>query len=88
MKKSIEKDSEEMSCEDNGYTTFKEVRRIVKERNISEQQFLKWLIKEDAGQSPKEILELITNHIYHSSEEHLVAPPHLRNIKNCQCPHK
>lgn len=55
-----------------------EVRQFVKDQNISEQQFRDWLIEKDAGESPKEILELIVNHVYHSTEEHLYAPPHLR----------
>lgn len=55
-----------------------EVRQFVKDQNISEQQFHDWLIEKDAGESPKEILELIVNHVYHSTEEHLYAPPHLR----------
>ena len=54
-----------------------EVRQFVKDQNISEQQFRDWLIEKDAGESPKEILELIVNHVYHSTEEHLYAPPHL-----------
>lgn len=61
-----------------GYISFTELRKLLKERNISEQQFRDWLIKEDAGSSPKERLELIVNHVYHSTEEHLYAPPHLR----------
>lgn len=60
--------------------TWAEVRLIVKERNISEQQFIKWLTEKDAEQSPKELLELITHHIYHSTEEHLYAPSHLRSL--------
>ena len=55
-----------------------EIRQFVKDQNISEQQFRNWLIEKDAGESPKEILELIVNHVYHSTEEHLYAPPHLR----------
>lgn len=61
-----------------GYISFTELRKLLKERNISEQHFHDWLIKEDAGESPKEILELIVNHVYHSTKEHLYAPPHLR----------
>ena len=62
----------------NDCITWSEVRQFVKDRNISEQQFRDYLIKKDKGASPKEILELIINHVYHSSEEHLYAPLHLR----------
>ena len=58
--------------------SWSEVRQFVKDQNISEQQFRDWLIEKDAGESPKEILELIVNHVYHSTEEHLYAPLHLR----------
>lgn len=58
--------------------SWSEVRQFVKDRNISEQQFRDWLIEKDGGESPKERLELIVNHVYHSMEEHLYAPLHLR----------
>lgn len=61
----------------NGTITWAEARQIVREHNISEQQFRNWLIEKDAGSSPKEMLELIVNHMYRSTEEHLYAPPHL-----------
>lgn len=54
-----------------------EARRIIKERNISEEQFRNWLIKNDYVKSYQDLLELIVHHLYHSSEEHLYAPPHL-----------
>ena len=60
-----------------------EARQIIKERNISEEKFREWLIEKDAGASPKETLELIVNHVYHSTEEHLYAPPHLRGKGKC-----
>lgn len=55
-----------------------EVRQLIKDKIINEQQFRNWLMQKDAGVSPKEILELIVNHVYHSMEEHLYAPVHLR----------
>ena len=60
--------------------SWSKLRQILKERNINEQKFRNWLIKKDARASPIEILELIINHVYHSTEEHLFAPPHLRTI--------
>ena len=61
----------------NDCITWAEVRQLVKDRNISEQQFRDWLLEKDEGASPKEILELIVNHVYHSAEEHLYASPYL-----------
>ncbi len=58
--------------------TWSELRKLLKERNISETKFQQRLIRLDNGRSRKEILNLITYHVYHSIEEHLYAPPHLR----------
>lgn len=58
--------------------SFKQMRAFVKENNITEEKFYKAFKKLDNGRSCDEILRLITNHIYHSTEEHLYAPPHLR----------
>lgn len=60
--------------------TWAEARQIVKERNINERQFRNWLYTKDAGQSPEELLDLIVQHLYHSTEDVLYAPPHLRKI--------
>lgn len=54
-----------------------EARRIIKERNISEEKFREWLIRTDYVKSYQNLLELIVNHVYHSTEEHLYAPSHL-----------
>lgn len=58
--------------------SWSEVRQFVRNRNISEQQFRAWLIEKDEGASSQEKLELIVNHVYHQTEEHLCAPLHLR----------
>lgn len=58
--------------------SWSEVRQFVKDRNISKQKFRSWLIEKDKGASSLEKLELIANHVYHSTEEHLYAPLHLR----------
>lgn len=62
----------------NNEISWSEIRKAIRERNISETIFHQQLVKLDNRRSPKEILELITHHIYHSTEEHLYAPPHLR----------
>lgn len=62
----------------NNEISWNELRELLKERNISEAKFHQRLIRLDNGRSPKEILELITHHVYHSTEEHLYVPPHLR----------
>jgi len=62
----------------NNEISWSEIRKAIRERNISETLFHQQLVKLDNGCSPKEILELITYHVYHSTEEHLYAPPHLR----------
>lgn len=56
------------------------LREEIKEKGITEKQFYIWLVKADKGESEKEKLQLITNHVFHSIEEHLYAPPHLRGI--------
>lgn len=60
-----------MISEERRDMSWSEVRQSVKDRNISKQQFRDFLIKKNKGASPKVILELIINHVYHSSEEHL-----------------
>ncbi|WP_147348251.1 hypothetical protein [Odoribacter splanchnicus] len=60
--------------------TWSEIRKELKEKGITEKQFHNWLVKADKGESPEEMLQLITNHVFHSTEEHLYAPPHLRGI--------
>ena len=56
--------------------SWSELRKELKEKGITEEQFYNWLVKADKGESSEEILQLITNHVFHSTEEHLYAPPH------------
>lgn len=51
------------------------LREEIKEKGITEKQFYNWLVKADKGESEEEMLQLITNHVFHSTEEHLYAPP-------------
>lgn len=43
--------------------TWTSLRKEVQKKNISEIQFYTWLEKTDKGESEKETLQLITNHL-------------------------
>lgn len=60
--------------------TWTSLREEVKKKGITEKQFYDLLVKADKGESEEEMLQLITNHVFHSTEEHLYAPPHLWGI--------
>lgn len=60
--------------------SFPEARRFLKEKGITEEQFYKWLVRIDKGESEKESLKFMVDKLYHSSEEHVYAPPHLAGI--------
>lgn len=66
--------------------TWAEVREFVKKKNIGEQQFYSYLQKNTTPPIVDEELRLIVNHVYHSEEERLIAPPHLRIDKNGNYP--
>ncbi len=53
-------------------------KRLTYSRNISELQFMEWLQQKDNGNSPQELLDVITHHLYHSTSEILVASTHLQ----------
>ena len=61
----------------NGCITWAEARQIVKERNISEQQFRDWYKSKDYSELYQNLLELIVHHVYHSTSEKLIASLHL-----------
>lgn len=69
------------------HISFTEMRKVLRKNGVSERVFYRRLVKLDNGTSPMELLKLITNHLYHSEEEELYAPPHLRNLQPLkQCP--
>ena len=68
------------------HMTWAEVRDLVKRNNINEQQFYSYLQKNTRPPIVDEVLRLIVNHVFHSEEEHLFAPPHLRIDKNGNYP--
>ena len=70
--------------------SFPEARRFLKEKGITEEQFYKWLVKIDKGESEEESLKFIVEKLNHSSEEHVYHPPQLAGIlpKNQHLHHK
>lgn len=69
------------------HISFTEMRKVLRKNGVSEKVFYRRLVKLDNGTSPTELLKLITNHLYHSEEEELYAPPHLRSLQPLkQCP--
>lgn len=64
------------------YISWSELRKQLKEKGVTEQQYYEWLIKNTTPPIVDEVLRLIVNHVYHSDEERLIAPPHLRVDKN------
>lgn len=67
-------------------TTWTALRHNLKTNGITEQQYYDWLIKNTTPPIMDEILRFIVNHVYHSDEERLIAPPHLRVDKNGNYP--
>ena len=63
-----------------------DVREYVRKHGITEQQFYSWLIRNTTPPVVEEVLHLIVNHVYHSEEDYLIAPPHLRIDKNGNYP--
>lgn len=59
-------------------TTWTALRQNLKTNGITEQQYYDWLVKNTKPPIVDEVLRLIVNHVYHSDEERLIAPPHLR----------
>lgn len=66
--------------------TWTEVRAFVKKNNISEQQFYLYLQKNTTPPVVDEVIRLIVNHVFHSEDERLIAPPHLRIDENGNYP--
>lgn len=62
--------------------TWTALRKQLKERGITEQQYYDWLVKNTTPPIVDEVLRLIVNHVYHSDDEHLIAPPHLQVDKS------
>lgn len=67
-------------------TTWTALRQNLKTNGITEQQYYDWLVKNTTPPIVDEVLRLIVNHVYHSDEERLIAPPHLRVDKNGNYP--
>ncbi len=67
-------------------TTWTALRHHLKANGITEQQYYDWLLKNTTPPIVDEVLRLIVNHVYHSDEERLIAPPHLRVDKNGNYP--
>lgn len=63
-------------------TTWTALRHHLKTNGITEQQYHDWLVKNTTPPIVDEVLRLIVNHVYHSDEERLIAPPHLRVDEN------
>lgn len=66
--------------------TWTALRKQLKERGITEQQYYDWLVNNTTPPIVDEVLRLIVNHVYHSDKEHLIAPPHLQVDKNGNYP--
>lgn len=66
--------------------TWTALRKQLKERGITEHQYYDWLVKNTTPPIVDEVLHLIVNHVYHSDEERLIAPLHLRVDKNGNYP--
>lgn len=54
------------------------LRKQLKEKGITEQQYYDLLVKNTTPPIVDEILRLIVNHVYHSDEERLTSPLHLQ----------
>jgi len=67
-------------------TSWAALRKKLKENGITEQQYYDFLVKNTTPPIVDEELRLIVNHVYHSEEERLIAPPHLRVDKNGNYP--
>lgn len=58
--------------------TWTDLRKRLKEKGITEQQYYDLLVKNTTPPIVDEVLRLIVNHVYHSHEERLIAPLHLQ----------
>lgn len=67
--------------------TWTALRKQLKERGITEQQYYDWLVKNTTPPIVDEVLRLIVNHVYHSDEERLIAPPILLIDENGNYPY-
>ncbi len=59
-------------------SSFTDLRKRLKEKGITEQQYYDLLVKNTTPPIVDEVLRLIVNHVYHSHEERLIAPLHLQ----------
>ncbi len=59
-----------------GTISWTEAREYLQVNKVSEAEFSKWLFQTDRN-APRELLDLIVHHLYHSSSDVLIAPPHL-----------
>lgn len=59
-------------------SSWSDLRKRLKEKGITEQQYYDLLVKNTTPPIVDEILRLIVNHVYHSHEERLIAPLHLQ----------
>lgn len=68
-------------------TNWTALRQHLKTNGITESQYYDWLVKNTTPPVADEVLRLIVNHVYHSDEERLIAPSHLRVDKNGHYPY-
>nr|DAO26850.1 MAG TPA: Transcription termination factor [Bacteriophage sp.] len=59
-------------------SSWTDLRKRLKEKGITEQQYYDLLVKNTTPPIVDEVLRLIVNHVYHSHEERLIAPLHLQ----------
>lgn len=59
-------------------SSWTDLRKRLKEKGITEQQYYDLLVKNTTPPIVDEVLHLIVNHVYHSDEERLTAPLHLQ----------
>ena len=68
-------------------TSWAALRKKLKGNGITEQQYYDFLHRNTIPPIVDEVLRLIVNHVYHSDEERLIAPPHLRVDENGNYPY-